>query len=199
MRSMIIALAALLAAGAADARDLRTAIVAGGCFWCVEADFDKVPGVVETMSGYTGGDLENPTYKQVTDTETGHYEAVRITYDAEVVDYEALLDVFWRSVDPTDDGGQFCDRGSSYRTAVFALDAAQRAAAQESRETAEAALGREIVTPILEAGTFWPAEDYHQDYYTKNPLRYAFYRRSCGRDARLRELWGEDAFIGDKS
>jgi len=198
MRSAIMAMV-LLAAGPAAAVDMRTAIFAGGCFWCVEAEFDKVPGVIDTMSGYAGGALENPTYKQASSTETGHYEAVRISYDAEVVSYSALLDVFWRSVDPTDAGGQFCDRGSSYRTAVFVLDADQAEAAEASRVSAEAALGREIVTAIVEAGTFWPAEEYHQDYYQKNPLRYAFYRRSCGRDARVRDLWGDDAFIDRKS
>jgi peptide-methionine (S)-S-oxide reductase len=190
--------AALLAAVAAPAQaeDIETAIVAGGCFWCVESDFDKVPGVLETVSGYTGGDTENPTYHQVSSGGTGHYEAVRITYDADVVDYRTLIDTFWRTIDPTDAGGQFCDRGTSYRTAVFATTPEQAEAAEASRAAAEQALGREIVTPVLDAGAFWPAEDYHQNYYKKNPLRYTFYRRSCGRDARLRQLWGDQAFHG---
>jgi peptide-methionine (S)-S-oxide reductase len=191
---------ALLTAGAAAPRaaDLQTAIVAGGCFWCVESDFDKVPGVVETVSGYTGGTLDNPSYQQVSAQTTGHFEAVRITYDADQVSYRQLVDVLWRTIDPTDNGGQFCDRGPSYRTAVFAADADEATTAKASRAEAQAALGQEIVTPILEAGTFWPAENYHQDYYHTNPVRYEFYRRACGRDARLRQLWGDKAF-GAKS
>jgi peptide-methionine (S)-S-oxide reductase len=191
---------ALLTAGAAAPRaaDLQTAIFAGGCFWCVESDFDKVPGVVETVSGYTGGTLDNPSYQQVSSQTTGHFEAVRITYDADQVSYRQLVDVLWRTIDPTDNGGQFCDRGPSYRTAVFAADAAEATTAKASRAEAQAALGQEIVTPILEAGTFWPAENYHQDYYHTNPVRYEFYRRACGRDARLRQLWGDKAF-GAKS
>lgn len=199
MRKAIFALALGAAAGPASAEELKTAVFAGGCFWCVESDFDTVEGVVETQSGYTGGTTENPTYEQVTGKGTGHAEAVSITYDADVVSYDALLDVFWRSVDPTDADGQFCDRGDSYRTAVFALDADQAEAAKASRAEAEAKLGEEIVTKVVEAGTFWPAEDYHQDYYRKNPVRYNFYRRSCGRDARLRSLWGDDAFIAKHS
>jgi peptide-methionine (S)-S-oxide reductase len=191
---------ALLTAGAATPRaaDLQTAIFAGGCFWCVESDFDKVPGVVETVSGYTGGTLDNPSYQQVSSQTTGHFEAVRITYDADQVSYRQLVDVLWRTIDPTDNGGQFCDRGPSYRTAVFAADAAEATTAKASRAEAQAALGQEIVTPILEAGTFWPAENYHQDYYHTNPVRYEFYRRACGRDARLRQLWGDKPF-GAKS
>lgn len=196
MRSL--ALAAMLTALAppASAQDLQQAVVAGGCFWCVEADFDKVPGVVETLSGYTGGELENPTYQQVTYSDTGHYEAVRITFDAEVISYREIVDIFWRTVDPTDPGGQFCDRGPSYRTALFPLDAEQAEAAAASKAEARAALGREIVTPILEAGPFWPAEDYHQNYYQENAFNYGFYRRACGRDARVRSLWGEEAYMG---
>jgi peptide-methionine (S)-S-oxide reductase len=199
MRRTILAaaLAALVAPAApAAAQDLQQAIVAGGCFWCVEADFDKVPGVMETLSGYTGGDLENPTYQQVTTSNTGHYEAVRITFDADVISYREIIDIFWRTVDPTDPGGQFCDRGPSYRTAVFPLDAEQEAAAEASLADARTALGSEIVTPILEAGTFWPAEDYHQNYYQENAFNYGFYRRACGRDARVRSLWGEEAYMG---
>ena len=194
-RILIAILLAVAASGAARAETLQTAIFAGGCFWCVEADFDKVPGVVDTLSGYTGGDVENPSYGQVSHGETGHYEAVRITFDAEVVTYPQLLHVFWRSVDPTDPQGQFCDRGSSYRTAVFVLDAEQAAQAEESRGQAQDRLGQEIVTPIVAARTFWPAEAYHQNFHATNPLRYSFYRKACGRDARVRQLWGADALI----
>jgi peptide-methionine (S)-S-oxide reductase len=186
-------LAATALAGAARAEERATAILAGGCFWCVEADFDKVDGVLETVSGYTGGHVENPGYRQVVGGGTGHYEAVEIVYDPSVVSYRELVDHFWRTVDPTDAGGQFCDRGDSYRTAVFVEDEEQRAAAEASKAAAEEALGREIVTPILEAGRFWRAEEYHQDYYVKNPTRYRFYRSSCGRDDRLEEVWGDAA------
>jgi peptide-methionine (S)-S-oxide reductase len=199
MRRLMLALALALAAGiapAASAQDLRKAIVAGGCFWCVEADFDKVPGVVETISGYTGGSADNPTYRQVTFGNTGHYEAVEVTFDPAVVSYREILDTFWRTVDPTDASGQFCDRGPSYRTAVFPLDAEQAEAAEASKAAAQAALGHEIVTPIIEATAFWPAEAYHQDYYRTNAFRYEFYRRACGRDARVRSLWGDEAFQG---
>ncbi|WP_424928378.1 peptide-methionine (S)-S-oxide reductase MsrA [Amaricoccus tamworthensis] len=193
-------LAALLAATVlsttVQAQTLETAIFAGGCFWCVESDFDKVEGVMSTTSGYTGGDLEEPTYEQVSKTETGHYEAVQITYDADEVSYEELLHVFWRSVDPTDAGGQFCDRGNSYRTAVFAANTDQARIAKSSRKEAANDLGQDIVTPILAASTFWPAEEYHQDYYQKNPVRYRYYRFSCGRDGRVKELWGDAAYSG---
>ncbi len=183
-------------AGPAAAAESRTAVFAGGCFWCVEADFDKVPGVTKTVSGYTGGMLRRPSYEQVTAGGTGHYEAVEITYDPGRVDYAQLLETFFRTVDPLDAGGQFCDRGSSYRTAIFVEDEAERAAAEAAKAEAAAALGAEIVTPILDAREFWPAEDYHQDYYEKSPLQYRFYRWRCGRDDRVEELWGEAAFAG---
>lgn len=188
------ALMMLLAAPAAAqpaAESTATAVFAGGCFWCVEADFDKVDGVIETTSGYTGGTTDDPTYDQVTYGDTGHYEAVRVTYDPSVVDYRTLADYFFRTVDPTDPGGQFCDRGDSYRTAIFATDG-QREAAQAAKAEAERLLEPEVVTPILDAGEFFVAEEYHQDYYEKNPLRYRYYRWSCGRDARIDEIW-EDA------
>lgn len=175
-----------------------TAIFAGGCFWCVESDFDKVPGVLATTSGYTGGHLENPTYRDVVSETTGHYEAVEVRYDPAVVSYEELLEVFWHSVDPTDAGGQFCDRGESYRTAVFAAGPEQRQAAEASKAEADAALEEPVVTPVLDAQTFYPAEDYHQDYYRKNPLKYQFYRLNCGRDARVEAVWGDAAFSGIK-
>lgn len=167
------------------------AVFAGGCFWCVEADFDKVTGVVETISGYTGGELENPTYKQVSYTETGHVEAVKIVYDPQTVSYSELIEYFWRHVDPTDDGGQFCDRGSSYLTGVFPVDEEQEEIAKASKQAiAESGvLSKPIVTEIERLDVFWPAEDYHQDYYLKNRLQYARYRRGCRRDARLERLW----------
>jgi peptide-methionine (S)-S-oxide reductase len=187
---------ALALAGGAAAAEPETAVFAGGCFWCVEADFDKVPGVTETVSGYTGGALANPTYERVSHGGTGHYEAVQIMYDADEVSYDELLRTFWRTVDPTDEGGQFCDRGQSYLTAVFVANEEQRAAAEASKAEAEEALGQEIVTPILDLAEFWPAEDYHQDYYHKNPQRYNYYRWGCGRNARVEELWGDEAFAG---
>ncbi len=190
--SAVLALAA--AAAPATAEDLKTAVFAGGCFWCVEADFDKVPGVEQTVSGYTGGDVENPSYEQVTYEDTGHFEAVEITYDAEQVSYEELLTTFWRTVDPLDPTGQFCDKGPSYRTAVFVADEEQRAAAEASKAKANQELGQEIVTEIRDAGAFWPAEEYHQNYYKKNPVKYSYYRWRCGRDDRVEELWGDAAF-----
>jgi peptide-methionine (S)-S-oxide reductase len=180
----------------AAAETLKTLTVAGGCFWCVEADFDRAPGVVRTVSGYTGGTLANPTYEQVSRGGTGHREAVQITYDAERVSLAALLDIFWRTVDPTDSGGQFCDRGRSYTTAVFVADDEEKTIATASKQAAEAALGRTIVTPIEALAPFYVAEDEHQDYYQKNPLRYQYYRWNCGRDQRVKKLWGEAAFGG---
>jgi len=191
-----VAAFALASAGTAAEGELETATFAGGCFWCVEADFDKVPGVVTTVSGYTGGTVEDPGYAQVSAGGTGHREAVRIAYDPDRVTYEELLEAFWRSIDPTDAAGQFCDRGESYTTAVFVHDAEQRRAADASKRAAEKELGQEIVTPVEPAGPFYRAEAYHQDYYRKNSLSYRFYRWSCGRDARVEELWGESAYQG---
>ena len=168
------------------------ATFAGGCFWCVEADFDKVPGVVSTTSGYIGGTVANPTYNQVSSKHTGHAEAVEIVYDPTKVSYEKLLEYFWRTIDPTTKDRQFCDAGSPYRTAIFAHDEAQLKAAQASRAALEKSkpFKQPIVTEVVPAGAFYPAEDYHQDYYKKNPLRYQYYRSGCGRDPRLKELWG---------
>ncbi len=182
----------------AEDRQLQTAIFAGGCFWCVESDFDVVPGVVETTSGYTGGTLDNPTYGQVGSGGTGHLEAVQITFDANEVSYSELLRIFWRSIDPTDAGGQFCDRGETYTTAIFTHDDNQAWEAAQSKTAIEEArlLDRPIATVIRPAQLFWPAEDYHQDYHNKNPFRYKFYRLSCGRDRRVKGLWGEDAWGG---
>ena len=188
--------AASLSSAAEDT--LEVATFAGGCFWCVESDFDAVPGVVRTVSGYTGGALADPTYKRVSAGGTGHREAVQIFYDPTQVSYPALVEIFWRSVDPTDGGGQFCDRGESYETAIFANSLEQKQQAEASKRALQraAVLGRPVVTPIEVAGRFYPAEDYHQDYYKKSPLRYGFYRYTCGRDARIEALWGEDAHRG---
>ncbi len=186
------------AEAAPASESLEVATFAGGCFWCVESDFDTVPGVVRTVSGYTGGHVENPTYGQVTSETTGHREAVQIYFDPRQVTYSELLEVFWRSVDPTDPGGQFCDRGESYTTAIFANSATQREHAAESKRALEQSgiLDEPIATTIETAGPFYPAEDYHQDYYKKNPVRYQFYRSACGRDATVRELWGAQAHQG---
>jgi len=197
MLRMVLATMVALA-GSASA---ETAIVAGGCFWCVEADFEKVPGVSEVVSGYSGGSLTNPTYKN----HEGHYEAVEITFDPAVISYGELIGKFLRSVDVLDAGGQFCDRGDAYRTAIFVQGASQRKAAEAAVAEAERVLGQQIVTPVLDAGQFWIAEDYHQDYYKgtdiiltragpkKQSNAYKFYRKSCGRDARVREVWGTEA------
>ena len=172
--------------------DAATATFAGGCFWCVEADFDKLPGVLSTVSGYMGGHVENPSYEQVSGKQTGHAEVVQLRYDPKQVRYETLLDYFWRHIDPTVEDQQFCDKGSPYRTVIFAHTPAQRASAEASKAALEASgvLPAPVVTEIADAGPFYPAESYHQDYYRKNPLRYRYYRFSCGRDARLEELWG---------
>ena len=171
--------------------ELSTAIFAGGCFWCVEADFEKVPGVVKAESGYIGGKSQNPTYEQVSAGGTGHAEAVRVSYEPRKVTYEQLLDYFWHHVDPTVKDRQFCDGGNQYRTAIFYQGESQRAAAEASKAALEKS-GRfkHIYTEIVPAGPFYLAEDYHQDYYKKNPIRYSFYRKNCGRDARLGEVWG---------
>lgn len=182
----------------AQAQNLQTAIFAGGCFWCVESDFDHVDGVVETVSGYTGGTTANATYKQVTAGGTGHYEAVKITFDANVTSYEQLLYVFWRTVDPTDAGGQFCDRGDSYRTAIFAVDDNQAAVAEASKAALDGRLGSPIVTPILAASDFWDAEGYHQNYHNTHSIRYNYYRNACGRDDRVGLLWGNEAIFAYK-
>jgi peptide-methionine (S)-S-oxide reductase len=171
---------------------LAVATFAGGCFWCMQPPFDALPGVVATLAGYTGGRTRQPTYEEVSAGGTGHAEAVRITYDPARVSYTDLLTVFWRNVDPTRADGQFCDRGRQYRTAIFVADDTQRRLAEESkRALAESGrLAQPIVTEIVAATEFWPAEDYHQEYYRKNPVRYHFYRFTCGRDQRLKELWG---------
>ncbi|TVQ32458.1 MAG: peptide-methionine (S)-S-oxide reductase [Geminicoccaceae bacterium] len=183
-----------LAPASAAAEEPREAILAGGCFWCVEADFDAVPGVLETISGYIGGTLDHPTYEN--HKPGGHLQAVRVRFDPAVIDYRGIVDVFWRTIDVTDDGGQFCDRGNAYRAAVFVASEAERAMALASKRDAEAAFGAPFVTRILDATTFWPAEEFHQDYYLKHPIRYQVYRFGCGRDRRIREIWGDEAFMG---
>lgn len=174
----------------ASAETTETAIFAGGCFWCVESDFDKVEGVLSTTSGYTGGTTDNPTYKNHHSGK--HREVVEVAFDPAKVSYEELLEVFWRSVDPTDAGGQFCDRGHSYTTAIYTTSDAQDNSARHSKKmiTDSGILKAPVVTAIESAAPFWPAEDYHQDYYKKNPIRYKFYRTSCGRDKRVKALWG---------
>lgn len=175
---------------AAAAADTAEATFAGGCFWCMEPPYDELEGVISTTSGYTGGHVKGPTYKQVTGGRTGHYEAVQVRYDPEKVSYEVLLEVYWQNIDPFDDGGQFCDRGPQYRAAVFAGNGREEKLAKKSKGALQEKLGHEqrIVTEILPAKTFYPAEEYHQDYYKKNSLRYKFYRYSCGRDQRLQEV-----------
>lgn len=208
-----VALAAMIAVGlfaqvsTAKAAGSETLTVAGGCFWCVESDFESVKGVKGAVSGFSGGKTANPTYKQVTSGGTGHYEAVQITFDPSVVSRDTILSLFFRSIDPTDAGGQFCDRGASYRSAVFANGSAQKSAAEKAKADAQSALGQEIVTPILAAAKFYPAEDYHQDYYksserlavsslglgVKKSEAYKKYRNRCGRDQRVKQLWGSAA------
>ena len=168
------------------------AVFAGGCFWCTEADFDKLPGVVSTTSGYAGGRTVNPTYEQVSAGGTGHIEVVRVVYDPTRVSYATLVEHFFPTIDPVDAGGQFCDRGSQYRSAIFVANPRERAIAEAAKTKAARALKvpGPIVTAILPASRFYPAETYHQDYYRKDPIRYKFYRTTCGRDARLRRVWG---------
>ena len=169
------------------------AVFAGGCFWCMEPPFDKLDGVLSTTSGYTGGSLQNPTYEQVSGGRSGHIEAIEVRYDPARVDYATLLRVFWKNIDPVAVNRQFCDAGPQYRSAIFPRDAEQRRLAEQSLSELQASgrFDRPIATEILPAGTFWPAEDYHQDYYQKNPVRYRYYRWGCGRDQRLQELWGK--------
>lgn len=189
----IAALAASFAAPALaqekNADGTAIAVFAGGCFWCMEPPFDKMEGVSATISGYTGGSTSNPTYEQVSAGGTGHAEALKVVYDPSQVTYEDLLRTYWRNVDPFDGGGQFCDRGASYRPAIFPQTDSQRTVAEAFKQAVAAQLGREVAVTIEAAPTFHAAEDYHQNYYETNPLRYKFYRWNCGRDARLKEVW----------
>jgi peptide-methionine (S)-S-oxide reductase len=196
MTGRLLAAACLVAAAmsgaSAQAPKPATAIFAGGCFWCVEADFDKVPGVLSTTSGYIGGTVKNPTYQQVSAGGTGHAEAVEIAYDPAKVTYAKLLDVFWRNIDPLVKDKQFCDSGDQYRSAIFYSTDDEKKLAEETKKKVEAKFApRTVYTQIVKADTFYPAEDYHQDYYKKNESRYKFYRWNCGRDQRLEQLWGK--------
>ena len=195
MRFVLAMVVAALAPGAAWAQDpaKETAVFAGGCFWCMEEAFDKVPGVLDTTSGYTGGQVENPTYQAVSAGGTGHYEAVEVEYDPAKVTYENLLDVFWKNVDPFDPIGQFCDKGDSYKSAVFVADEEERRLAETTKKSIEERLKQPVATEILPEQAFYPAEDYHQDYYEKNPARYQYYKWGCGRAQRLEEIWGKPA------
>jgi len=186
--ALLLALPLLLSA----APPRETATFAGGCFWCMEGPFDKLPGVVSVTSGYTGGPVRNPTYGQVSSGGTGHRESVEIIFDPTKITYAKLLDVFWHNVDPLDNSGQFCDKGPQYRSAIYYHDAAQQKLAEESKAVVEKQLGR-VWTDILPASNFWHAEEYHQHYYKKNPVRYHFYRFNCGRDQRLKAVWGSAA------
>jgi peptide-methionine (S)-S-oxide reductase len=189
---LVLASGVALAAAPAGPETAR-ATFAAGCFWCVESDFDKVPGVLSTTSGYMGGTKKDPTYEEVSAGGTGHAEVVQVAYDPKKVTYAQLLQVFWRNVDPLTPNAQFCDHGPQYRSAIFVADAEQRRLAEESLRALQASkrFDRPIVTELLPAAEFYPAEEYHQDYYRKNPLRYRYYRYSCGRDARLEQLWGK--------
>lgn len=191
----VVAIAMTGFAHAADKKEsTRTSIAtfAGGCFWCMEAPFDDVKGVISTTSGYTGGTKKNPTYHEVGSGTTGHCETMQIEFDPSKVSYETLLQVYWHNIDPTQSDGQFCDHGNQYRAEIFYHDAAQKAAAEASKKEVEKKFGV-VTVKITPASTFYPAEEYHQDFYTKDPEQYHAYRTGCGRDRRLKELWGDDA------
>ena len=202
LRTLFMALAGVLLAGplqaapetpAAAQPDSAVAVFAGGCFWCTESDFDKVPGVLSTTSGYIGGHVENPTYEDVSYGKSGHIEAVQVRYDSSKISYAQLLEVFWPTIDPITANAQFCDKGPQYRSAIFYGNPQEQALAEASKAALERSgkLPGPVVTEILAATTFYPAEEYHQDYHNKNPIRYAYYRNGCGRDARLEQLWGK--------
>ena len=192
--AMVAGVIMMLAFSVSEAAKLDTAIFAGGCFWCMEPPFEKLEGVKEVISGYTGGFKENPTYEEVSAGKTGHVESVQVIYDPAKISYEKLLDVFWRQIDPTDPGGQFVDRGTQYRSVIFYLTPEQKALAEKSREELQRSrrFNKQIVTEVLPAGKFYKAEEYHQDYYKKNPIRYKFYRFNSGRDQFLKKVWGEE-------
>ena len=191
MRGLTLLLATFLFSVPLSWADSATAVFAGGCFWCMESDYQDREGVIDVVSGFTGGTLQNPTYSG---NHAGHFEAVKITYDPAVVSYHQLLDQFWVSIDPFDDKGQFCDKGFSYRSAIFPGNAAERALAEASKVEVQKRFADAVVyTEIRDASEFWPVEEYHQDYYLKNPLRYKYYRWNCGRDQRLEQIWGQSA------
>lgn len=179
----------LLSTTTSAATKTETAIFAAGCFWCIEPPFDNAEGVVKTTVGYTGGHIENPTYDDVTSKKSGHYEAIEVVYDPAVISYAQILDIFWQNIDPTDAGGQFYDRGQSYQTAIFIADAAQEKIAHASLEKTAKAIGKPIATKILPAAPFYPAEDYHQEYYKKNKLHYNAYKTGSGREEKIKKLW----------
>ena len=204
LRTLFMVLAGVLLAGplqaapetpAAAQPGSAVAVFAGGCFWCTESDFDKVPGVLSTTSGYIGGHVENPTYEDVSYGKSGHIEAVQVRYDSSKISYAQLLEVFWPTIDPITPNAQFCDKGPQYRSAIFYGNPQEQALAEASKAALERSgkLPGPVVTEILAATTFYPAEEYHQDYHSKNPIRYAYYRNGCGRDARLEQLWGKKA------
>ena len=191
MRRLTLLLAAFMVSIPLSWADSATAVFAGGCFWCMESDYQDREGVIDVVSGFTGGALKNPTYSG---NHAGHFEAVKITYDPAVVSYQQLLDQFWVSIDPFDDKGQFCDKGFSYRSAIFPGNAAERALAETSKAEVQKRFADGVVyTEIRDANEFWPVEEYHQDYYLKNPVRYKYYRWNCGRDQRLEQIWGQSA------
>jgi len=181
-------------ADTANEPKVETVVLGGGCFWCIEADYEKLNGIVDVISGYAGGHIKDPTYQQVSAGGSGHIEVVKVTYDANKINYSQILDYFWRHVDPTRDDGQFCDRGSQYRPAIFYQDESQKKLALASTKQIEQSkpFAQPLKVELIQASTFYPAEDYHQDYYKKNPIRYNFYRFNCGRDARVEQLWGEN-------
>jgi peptide-methionine (S)-S-oxide reductase len=196
MKYILILLMALLTSNISEAAMAKenkqeTAIFAGGCFWCMEKPFDHLDGVISTLSGYTGGHVIDPTYEQVSVGGTGHFEAMQVIYDPTKIDYKTLLDTFWLNIDPLDNNGQFCDKGEQYKSAIFYQNDEEKAIAEKSLEEIAKKLGAKIATTIVKASKFYPAEEYHQDYYQKNPIRYYFYRGRCGRDERLQELWGD--------
>ena len=193
MKTIRALLVGLLTAAPVAHAATATAVFAGGCFWCMESDFEKLPGVVETVSGYSGGHTVNPTYEQSSSGTTGHAESVQITYDTSKLSYEQVLDYYWHHIDPLTPDAQFCDHGNQYRSAIFYGNEQEKQAALASKAKYEKQLGKPIVTEIAAAGPFYKAEDYHQDYYKKNPIRYHYYRHACGRDARVKEVWGADA------
>lgn len=190
-RVALATLVIFLTVGAAPQPQLATATFAGGCFWCMQPPFEKLAGVGSVKAGYTGGSKKNPTYEEVSEGGTGHRESVEVVYDPSKISYAQLLDVFWHNVDPIDNSGQFCDHGSQYRSAIFFHGAEQKKLAEESKAAVARQLQKPIATDIIPASQFYPAEEYHQDYYRKNPVRYNFYRFNCGRDQRLTEVWGK--------
>tara|TARA_Y100001960_G_C14596983_1_gene788661 strand:+ start:247 stop:822 length:576 start_codon:yes stop_codon:yes gene_type:complete len=189
MKNLFLTIAALFAVDAKAEQNIQEAVFAGGCFWCVESDFEKVDGVVKAESGYTGGHVANPGYKQVSAGITGHIEAVKITYDANKVSYIDLVHKLFRTIDPTDGTGQFCDKGEQYRSAIFYANDKEKSIAEKAKQQTQEILKKKVYTDILPLKEFYLAEGYHQDYYKKNPIRYKFYRTRCGRDARVQEVW----------